>query len=37
LKEMMTKVDHIMETLQANIPGMVETLFEQYVQEEDDF
>ena len=37
LKKMMTKVDHIMETLQVNIPGMVETLLEKYVQEEDDF
>jgi hypothetical protein len=37
LKKMMAKIDHIMDTLQANIPGMVETLLEQYVQEEEDF
>jgi hypothetical protein len=35
--KMMAKVDHIMATLQANIPGIVETLLELYVQDEDDF
>ena len=37
LKKMIAKVDHIIEILQENIPGMVETLLEQYVQEEVDF
>jgi hypothetical protein len=37
LKKMIAKVDHIIETLQENIPGMVETLLDQYVQEEDNF
>jgi iron uptake system EfeUOB component EfeO/EfeM len=37
LKKMMAKIDHLIETLQANIPGMVENLLEQYVQEEEDF
>jgi hypothetical protein len=37
LKKMMAKIDHLIETLQANIPGMVENLLEQYVQEENDF
>ena len=37
LKRMIAKVDHIIDTLQENIPGMVETLLEQYVQEEVDF
>ncbi len=30
LKKMMAKIDHLIETLQANIPGMVENLLEQY-------
>jgi hypothetical protein len=34
LKKMMAKIDHIIETIQANIPGLVEALMEQYVQDE---
>ena len=34
LKRMMAKHDHIIETIQANIPGLVEALMEQYVQDE---
>jgi hypothetical protein len=33
----MAKIDHIIATLNSNIPGMVETLIEQYVREEKDF
>jgi hypothetical protein len=37
LKKLIAKIDHIMATFQAKIPGMVETLLDQYVQEENDF
>jgi hypothetical protein len=37
LKKMIAKIDHIMATLQAKIPGMLETLLDQYIQEENDF
>ncbi len=37
LKKMIAKVDHIMATQAANIPGMIKTLIDQYVQEESDF
>ncbi len=37
LKKMIAKIDHIMATQQANIPGMINTLLNQYVQEESDF
>jgi hypothetical protein len=36
LKKMMAKIDHIIETIQANIPGLVEALLEQYVQDKHD-
>jgi hypothetical protein len=37
LKKMIAKIDHIMATQQAKIPGMIETLIDQYIQEETDF
>jgi hypothetical protein len=37
LKKMIAKIDHVMATLQAKIPGMLETLLDQYVREEDNF
>jgi hypothetical protein len=37
LRKMIAKIDHIMATLQAKIPGMLETLLDQYVQEENEF
>ncbi len=37
LKKMIAKINHIMATHQAKIPGMIETLLDQYVQEESDF
>jgi hypothetical protein len=37
LKKLIAKIDHIMATFQAKIPGMVETLLDQYVQEESNF
>jgi hypothetical protein len=37
LKKMIAKIDHIMATQAANIPGMITTLIDQYVKEEEDF
>jgi hypothetical protein len=37
LKKMIAKIDHIVATQEANIPGMIKTLIDQYVQEESDF
>jgi hypothetical protein len=37
LKKMIAKIDHIMATQQANIPGMIKTLIDQYAKEENDF
>ncbi len=37
LKKMIAKIDHIMATQEAKIPGMIETLIDQYVQEESEF
>jgi hypothetical protein len=37
LKKMIAKIDHIMATQAANIPGMIKTLIDQYAKEENDF
>ena len=37
LKRMIAKIDHIRATQAANLPGMITTLINQYVKEEDDF
>ncbi len=37
LKKMIAKIDHIMATNEAKIPGMIKTLIDQYVQEENNF
>ncbi len=37
LKKMIAKIDHIRATQAANLPGMITTLIDQYVKEEEDF
>ena len=37
LKKMIAKIDHIRATQATNLPGMITTLINQYVKEEDDF
>jgi hypothetical protein len=37
LKKMIAKIDHIRATQAANLPGMITTLINQYVKEEEDF
>jgi hypothetical protein len=37
LKKMIAKIDHIRATRAANLPGMITTLIDQYVREEDEF